>query len=86
MLPELPELPEITAHSVNAIRLRGTLAAALPGMPYLGTDQLTGYNAKQVERQKVSRSYADCIRDYSSSKCNCSSTCFVYRSYGSVSS
>ena len=52
MIPELPELPEITQQSTNAIRLRGTLAAALPGMPYLGTDQLTGYNAKQVERQK----------------------------------
>ena len=46
MIPELPELPEIKEHSANAIRLRGTLAAALPGMPHLGTEQLTGYNAK----------------------------------------
>lgn len=53
MIPELPELPEIKQHSVNAIRLRGTLAAALPGMPYLGTEQLTGYNAREVERRKM---------------------------------
>ena len=53
MIPDLPELPEIKQHSVNAIRLRGTLAAALPGMPYLGTEQLTGYNAKEVERRKL---------------------------------
>ena len=53
MIPELPELPEIKQHSVNAIRLRGTLAASLPGMPYLGTEQLTGYNAKEVERRKL---------------------------------
>ena len=53
MLPELPELPEIKQHSANAVRMRGTLAAALPGMPYLGTEQLTGYNAREVERRKL---------------------------------
>ena len=53
MIPDIPELPEIQNQSVNAIRLRGTLLASLPGLPYLGTDQLTGYNAKEVERKKL---------------------------------
>lgn len=53
MIPEIPQLPEIQAASVNAIRNRGTLATQLPGLPYLGTEQLTGYNAREVERRKL---------------------------------
>lgn len=52
MIPDLPELPEIRDHSARAFIHRGTQVPAMPGIPYLGTDQLTGYNAKAEENRR----------------------------------
>jgi len=53
MVPEIPELPEIQAHSLQALRLRGTIQSQLPGMPNLDTAQLLGYNPRAMEAARL---------------------------------
>ena len=53
MVPEVPELPEIQAHSLLALRRRGTLSAQLPGVPNLDTAQLLGYNPRAIEAARL---------------------------------
>ena len=46
---ELPELPEIKDATVGTLRLEGTLAKRLPGMPSGDIEGLSFTNSKQSE-------------------------------------
>jgi len=46
--PELPELPEITDARTSGLRLQGTLAKALPGIPEAGS--MTRERQREVEK------------------------------------
>ena len=50
---DLPELPEIKDASVGTLRLEGTLAKRLPGMPSGDLNDLGFTNYRQLEAEKL---------------------------------
>lgn len=50
---DLPELPEIKDASVGTLRLEGTLAKRLPGMPTGDLNDLGFTNYRQLEAEKL---------------------------------
>ena len=50
---ELPELPEIKDATVGTLRLEGTLAKRLPGMPSGELEGLSFTNSRQLEAEQL---------------------------------
>lgn len=50
---DLPELPEIKDATVGTLRLEGTLAKRLPGMPSGELEGLSFTNSKQLEAEQT---------------------------------
>jgi hypothetical protein len=50
---DLPELPEIKDATVGTLRLEGTLAKRLPGMPSGELNDLYFTNSRQLEAEKL---------------------------------
>ena len=50
---DLPELPEIKDATVGTLRLEGTLAKRLPGMPSGELEGLSFTNSRQLEAEQL---------------------------------